>query len=151
MAEGETETEEVEAFPATKPQGSAEATTVVATATETGIAAATATEIAAVIGMVTGTVIEVDILAPGTESKRHLRSVPDWPWLQEANLRRKKMEVQLLLQASLVALSLLTQCRKRKRWMRSLPGRRRRRREQGRRQGKLQKPIHLVRPNQLIP
>ena len=77
MAAGETGTEEVEAFPATKPQGSAEATTVVATATETGIAAATATEIVVVIGMVTGTVIEVDILAPGTESKRHQRSVPD--------------------------------------------------------------------------
>ena len=75
MAEGETETEEVEAFPATKPQGSAEATTVVATATETGIVIAT--EIAAVIDMVTGTVIEVVILAPGTESKRHQRSVPD--------------------------------------------------------------------------
>ena len=78
----ETETEEVEASPATKPRGSVEALTVVGTATEIVIAAVTATEIVAaivaVIGMVTGTVIGVDILAPGRESKRHQRSVPDW-------------------------------------------------------------------------
>ena len=78
----ETETEEVEASPATKPRGSVEALTVVGTATEIVIAAVTATEIVAVIvaaiGMATGTGIGVDILVPGRESKRHQRSVPDW-------------------------------------------------------------------------
>ena len=82
VAAAETETEEVEASPATKPRGSVEALTVVGTATEIVIAAVTATEIVAaivaVIGMVTGTGIGVDILVPGRESKRHQRSVPDW-------------------------------------------------------------------------
>jgi hypothetical protein len=80
VAAAETETEEVEASPATKPHGSVEALTVVGTATEIVIAAVTATEIVAVIvaaiGMATG--IGVDILVPGRESKRHQRSVPDW-------------------------------------------------------------------------
>ena len=78
VAAAETEMEEVEVFPATKPRGTVEALTVVETVTETVIAAVTATEIVAVIGMVTGTVIGVDILVPGRESKRHQRSVPDW-------------------------------------------------------------------------
>ena len=80
VAAAETETEEVEASPATKHRGSVEALTVVGTATEIVIAAVTATEIVAVIvaaiGMATG--IGVDILVPGRESKRHQRSVPDW-------------------------------------------------------------------------
>ena len=79
VAAAETEMEEVEASPATKPLVTVEALTVVGTATETVIVAVTATEIVAVIGMVTGTVIGVDILAPGRESKRHQRSVPNWP------------------------------------------------------------------------
>merc|ERR1719264_270640 len=110
-------------------------------------AAVTGMEIVAVIGMVTGTVIEVDIPVPGRESKRHQRNVQDWPWHPEANPRRKRVEIQLLLQVSLVVLSLLTQCRRRRRWMRSLPERRRKRREQEKRQEKLQNPIHLVQPN----
>ena len=77
-AAAETETEEVEASPAMKPHGNAEVMTEVGIVTETVIAAVTATEIVAVIGMVTGTVIGVDILVPGRESKRHQRSVPDW-------------------------------------------------------------------------
>merc|ERR1719234_1676867 len=95
------------------------------------------------------TVTAVDILAPGKESKRHRKSVLDWHWLQEANRRRMKREVQLLLQVSLVGLSLWTQCRRKRTWMRSLPRRRRRRREQERRREKLQNPIPLVQPNQL--
>lgn len=78
VAAAETEMEEVEASPATKPLVTEEALTVVGTVTETVIVAVTATEIVAVIGMVTGTVIGVDILAPGRESKRHQRSVPNW-------------------------------------------------------------------------
>merc|ERR1712212_171792 len=128
-----------------------EASSAVEIATETAIVVAIAMEIVAVIGMVTETVTVVDIQAPETESKRHRRNVPDWPWLQGANPRRMKREVQLLLQVSLVGLSLSTQCRRRRRWMRSLPRRRRRRREQERRQEKLRNPIPLVRPNQLTP
>merc|ERR1719341_1150053 len=112
------EMEEVEASPAMKPHGNAEV------------------------------MIEVDIPVPGRESKRHQRNVQDWPWHPEANPRRKRVEIQLLLQVSLVVLSLLTQCRRRRRWMRSLPERRRKRREQEKRQEKLQNPIHLVQPNQ---
>ena len=147
-AAAETEMEEVEASPVMKPHGNAEAMTEVGIVTETVIAAVTGMEIVAVIGMVTGTVIEVDIPVPGRESKKHQRNVQDWPWHPEANPRRKRVEIQLLLQVSLVVLSLLTQCRRRRRWMRSLPERRRKRREQEKRQEKLQNPIHLVQPNQ---
>ena len=84
VAAGETETEAVVASPATKPRGSVEATTVVEIATETAIVAAIATEIVAEIVVVTGMVTEetvtvVDIPAPGKESKRHRKSVQDWP------------------------------------------------------------------------
>jgi len=70
-----TETEEVEDSPATKPRGNVEAMIVVGIVTETVIV--TVTEIVAAIGMVI--VIEVDILAPGRESRSHQKSVPDWP------------------------------------------------------------------------
>merc|ERR1719187_1094653 len=123
-----------------RPHGNAEVMTEVGIVTETVIAAVT--------GMEIGAVIEVDIPVPGRESKRHQRNVQDWPWHPEANPRRKRVEIQLLLQVSLVVLSLLTQCRRRRRWMRSLPERRRKRREQEKRQEKLQNPIHLVQPNQ---
>merc|ERR1719507_2201505 len=148
VAAAETETGAVEASPATKHRGNAEATIAVEIATETAIVVAIATEIVAVIGMVIETETVVVILAPETESKRHRRSVLDWLWLQGANPKRMKREIQLLLQVSLVGLSLSTQCRRRRRWMRSLPRRRRRRREQERRQEKLRNPIPLARPNQ---
>ena len=153
-AETETE-EEVEVSRATKPRESEEGLTVVGIVTETAIAVATATEIVVAIVeaivAVIETATEVDILAPGRESKRHQRSGPDWPWLREANLRRKKAEIQLPLRVSLVARSLSTQCRKRKIWMRNLPGRRMRRRKRERRQEKLQNPIPLEQPNLSTP
>merc|ERR1719220_2455951 len=89
---------------------------------ETEIAVVTATEIVAVIGTVTEIGIEVDTRAPGTESKSHQRSGQGWLWLQGANPRRRRKKDQLHLQVSLEGPSLLTQCRRKRRWTRNLLG-----------------------------
>ena len=148
----ETEMEEAEASPATKLHVNVVAMIVVEIVMETEIAVVTATGIVAVIGMVTEIGIEVDTQAPGTESKSHQRSVQGWLWLQGANPRRRRgKKDQLHLQVSLEGRSLLTQCRRKRRWTRNLLGRRKKRRKQGRKQERLPNPIPLVQPNQSTP
>ena len=112
-AAAETEMEEVAGSQATKLRGNAEDS--IAMVTGTGIVA-TATEIEVVTDMATGTVTEVDMGAVlGTESRKHLRSGPDLPWLPGVSRRRRKGTGQLRLLASLEGPILWTQFRRRRR------------------------------------
>ena len=112
-AAAETEMEEVAGSQATKLRGSAEDS--IAMVTGTGIVAI-ATEIEVVTDMATGTVTEVDMGAVlGTESRKHLRSGPDLPWLPGVSRRRRKRTGQPRPLASLEGPSLWTQCRRRRR------------------------------------
>merc|ERR1712012_1067573 len=121
---------------------------VVAGSQATKIRGSAEDSIAMVIGtgivvtdMATGTVTEVDMGAVlGTESRKHLRSGPDLPWLLGVSRRRKKGTGQPRPLASSEGPSLWTPCRRRRRRMRSSV--------QERKPEKLRNPIHLERQNQ---